>query len=294
MLTAIRELILDGPVPVGGAAARRAALAARFPDLSDSELDDLAAIPPERLGVYTRLIFNGERSALRWGFPMSLAAVHRLLDVPQTSKEVNDADSRLVRDLHRRRPWQSASHRDLAANFCKYVVEDRPELLAKWPGLADLAVYERADVDVFYAADCAHEPCDPDSLQSLTVGELMTIRVVRPGYAETHVFDCDVLALAEHWRAENRLPESLPSPAPTHAAVGRDPRTLSPAWVRLTTADAAGLSSIRPGTHTAINDIADAFISAFEHAADERAAFDAFFSALRRWFTAGVLLRAES
>ena len=51
ILSAVRQLILDGDAIPDSTDARRAQYAARFADLSATELDDLAQIAPDRIGA---------------------------------------------------------------------------------------------------------------------------------------------------------------------------------------------------------------------------------------------------
>lgn len=294
MLSAMRELILDGPLPAGDISLRRASLARRFPDLDRAEIDDLAAIPPERIHVYTRLIFNGERATLRWAFPMSLAAIRRMLGVADDAAAVNAADFELVRDVHRRRPWHSASHRALAANFQTYVLRHRPDLTTQWGGLVDLVDYERTDVDIFYANDVPHVQCDVERLAAMTVGDLMDVLVIRPSYAALRKFNVDVPALAARWRREQTLPIPLPPPQPTLVAAGRDPQTLQPSWISLTPPAHAALQQVPAGMTVRLNAAASAYLDTLpaDTRRDEQRAFQQFFEQLCRWFSAGVLLRA--
>jgi hypothetical protein len=293
MLSAMRELILDGPLPSGELALRRETLAGRFPDLDRTEIDDLAAIPPDRIRVYTRLIFNGERATLRWAFPMSLAAIHRLLAI---TEDAGAADFELVRDLHRHRPWHSTSHRELAANFQDYTAHDRADLRARWSGLLDLVDYERTEVDIFYAADVPHAACEVERLAALTVGELMAVPVVRPPYSALRSFGFDVPALAARWRRDQTLPDPLPPPVQTLAAAGRSPSALEPAWVCLSPAMHAALQRIESGGTARVNEVATAFLDAppVGRSTDEAQVFARFFDELRRCFSGGVLLRATA
>jgi hypothetical protein len=227
---------------------------------------------------------------------MSLAAIRRLLGVADDAGAALATEFELVRDVHRRRPWHSASHRELAANFQTYVARDRPDLTTRWGGLVDLVDYERTDVDIFYAADVPHAPTNLDQLAALTVGELMDLRVVRPPYAALRSFGFEVPALAVRWRRDQTLPDPLPSPQPTLAAAGRHPRTLQPSWIALTPPAHAALQQIPAGRTVRVNEAASAYLDRLpaDTARDEQREFEQFFEQLCRWFSAGVLLRATA
>ena len=134
----MRVLILDGSALPIEPRQRRARLAEQFPRLSASEVDDLAEVPPDRLAVYTDLVFAGERAALRWAFPISFAVIAALTP---TSPTCGGDDWELMRDLHRFRPWRSASSRELAQLFQAYLIEKRAGLIERWSGLAELVDY---------------------------------------------------------------------------------------------------------------------------------------------------------
>lgn len=287
-LSAIRVLIMDGPALPSDAAERRTVLADRFPQLNASEISDLAALPPNRLHVYSDLVAGGERSMLRWAFPMTFAAIQA---IDASADPLN-----LVRDLHRHRTWHSASSRELARIFQAYLIENRRDLIEKWPGLADLAYYERTDLEVFYAADVPHAPWNSDEesrLRALSVEALLNQRVFRPPYAAVREFSFDVLTIVDQWRTNQSLPTPLPPSTRCLAASGRAPSNLMPAWVRLTPAGHSALSHVDPGVPTCINDLAVEYQAAAAVSAgfNEQRIFADFYADLTRWLSAGVLLR---
>ncbi len=291
----MRVLILDGPSLPSASQTRRAQLAERFPRLNPTEINDLAALPPERLAVYSDLVFAGERATLRWVYPMTFAVIH-LDERPEPEGGVTDLE--LVRDLHRHRPWHSASTRELAQLFQSYLIEQRPDLAQGWGGLADLVDYERTDLEVFYALDTPHAPWNREEesrLRALSVEVLMNQRVFIPPYAAVRRFRCDVLAIADHWRDHQTLPSALPPAAMCLAVCGRSPESLMPAWVRLTTAGHAALSQCRGDRPLFINEIATAYVDASSSSdLDEERTFADFYGELVHWFSAGVLLRSHS
>lgn len=295
-LSAIRELILDDGVVGATAADRRRALESRFPRLSSDQLDDLAGISPARLQVYTDLIFAGERSTLEWVYPVSLAVIGRLRADAGDRQPPRLADFELVRALHRFRPWTSNSQRQLAADFEAFLRTERGEWLASWPGLGDLLEFERAELEVFYGEDVAHEQFTTavaESLMGLSVEALMSRSVVVPPYVAVRLFRYDVPALVSQFRNEPRLPEVLPGPSECPAACGRNGISLLPEWTRLETREHAALLPMPRGESIALNELAAAFLEAGEEGAEsEEAAFGAFFAFLHRMLGSGVVLLA--
>lgn len=290
VLTAVRQLLLDEERPGGAIEQRRDQLRERFPALTDGEVDDLAAISPERIRVYTRLIFNGELSMLRWIFPISLAAVVWLSRAAGDERKRREIEFGLVRDLHCRRPWHSSSSRMLARNFESYVNECRSDLTDAWVGLPEIVAYERIDVHVFYALDFG-QPIMPGELDSLSVEALMATQVVMPPYATLRRFGIDAITLAEHWRTNNRLPESFPSAEPTTAICAREPASLMPMWLRLVEPAEAALRTLEPGQTAAIEQLAAAYLAAARGFESEQAAFADFYGQLSGWIQCGALVR---
>ena len=293
VLSAVRELVLDAGPPAGSVAQREAVLVRRFANLSAREIADLAAVPPERFGVYTDLVFAGQRSMLRWVYPLSLAAIAKLEQQAGDSRAAGEIEFALARELHRRRPWQSASSRELAASFQSYVAEYRADLVGRWPGLADLIDYERSGLEVFYALDFAGEPLAAGDMATLSVGELLAQVVARPPYVQLREYRIDVLTFAARLEMEPHAPDEWPPADACLAVCGRSATSLMPVWLRLAPAEFAVLQGLPAGVPTPLNDLAAAYLAVHDaqHFAREQAAFAAFFGALARWLSAGALLR---
>ncbi|MCB9858196.1 MAG: hypothetical protein H6818_21125 [Phycisphaerales bacterium] len=292
ILSAMRVLILDaddGPVEAG---ARREWIGRKFPGLTSDEADDLANVPAERFGVYTETIFAGERSMLRWAFPMSMAVIGRMLHERDPSQSAGHHEYDFVRAMHRHGPWRSHSVRDLARCFQSYVVDGRQDLVEAWPGLADLAAFELAEVGVFYATD---EPVVGLRLQdwaSISVEALLMMPIVVPAYVVMMSCRFDVLAFREAWQDDGMLPASWPADARTFVACGREPESLRCRWAGMDAASFTALSAMPRGDVMAINDLAQAWLGAQSEGAfaDESAAFGAFCERLAEWARCGVLM----
>lgn len=292
VLSAMRTLILDtdgGPVDLP---ERRAWIVQRFPGLTNVEAEDLANAPAERFGVYTETIFAGERSMLRWAFPMSMAAIGRMLHERDGSQSAGHHEYDFIREMHRFGPWRSHSVRDLAKCLRTYVVEGRPDLIATWSGLADLIAFEQADVGVFYAADEPVAGLRPDAWAALSVEALLMQPIVVPAYVALIDSRFDALALRDAWLADDDLPAVWPPDARSFVACGREPTSLRCRWVALDAASFAALSSIPRRDAVTVNDLAGAWLSALPDGAfaDEAAAFGAFCERLAEWARCGVVM----
>lgn len=274
ILSAVRQLILDESTPDISERGRCQYLAERFPDLTESEVNDLAEIPPDRMGVYTRLIFNGERTMLKWVYPVTFAALHRI--------DADVDEFNLMRDLHRHRPWTSQSSRELADIFQDYVVHRRLDWQSACPALLDLIESEKTSLQVFYALDFPHNPIDIAQWNRFSVGELLEQPVIIPPYIALRTFACDIVEFTRRYRREDSLPDDWPAMTTTHAVCSRDPETLMPRWLTLSDPAFCALSAITPATPTLANDLAQHYIEAAtpELRADEQALFQSFFTFL--------------
>jgi hypothetical protein len=288
VLSAVRRLLLDEQRPDGAPSQRRQQLRDRFPALTAAEVDDLAAISPERMRVYSRLIFNGELNMLRWIFPVSLAAIASVARATGDQRDGRDVQGDLVRDLHRKCPWRSVSSRLLADNFEAYIREYRRDLTDAWAGLGDLVAYERIDLQVFYANDFGR-PISPDEFTDLSVGDLLAVQVARPPYVTLRRFEIDVISLASQWRDNRQFPNPPPTEAPVTATCAREPSSLMPKWLMLTTASEAALRAAAPAQITTVEQLAAAYVQAAPAAFEsEQAAFADFHRQLSAWFALGI------
>lgn len=295
ILSAMRALILDADDGPTDPAARRAWIGERFPTLTATEADDLASVPAERFGVYTETIFAGERSMLRWAFPMSMAAIGRMLGEQDASQPIGHLQYDLVRDLHRFRPWQSHSIRDLARGFRAFVGEKRGDLLETWPGLADLIAFEQAELEVFYAADAPLVALRPDEWSGMSVEALLMSAIVIPTHVEIIEVRFDAIALRRQWRIDESLPDGWPADEPSYFACGRDPDSLQCRWIKLNAASQTALTSMPRGDTRTINDLAAGWLASQPEDAftDDAAAFAAFCGLLADWARAGIVMAPD-
>lgn len=304
VLSAIRELIIHDVELPRDRDARRVELAQRFDDLSDAELDDLADLPPERIHVYTNLVFAGERQMLRWLFATSLPIIAQIIrgqraesgdaEPPDDSEILFD----LVKEMNAKKRWGSASIRELGKVFADFVREDRPDLVAAWAGLPELIELERIEAAVYYALDADADALDPSALAAGSVDELLAAPVLLPDYVEPRKCKVDVLAAHEHRQETGETIDPLPTGGPSFVACGRDPDSLMPVWVELSQAEFDALNVLKKSkrgdtpARVRIDDLASAYLSAREpNPGDtEESVFLEFFECLTTWCVSGVLL----
>lgn len=294
-LSAVRSLILDEGIDPA-IQDRKSYLRRRFPELDERQCADLADIAPERLGVYTELVFAGIRATLEWIFPLSLAVIDRLRRAETALPPAAEANLEWVRALHRFRPWTSTSQRQLAADFEAFIRDCRAPWIAAWPGLADLLDFERTDLEAFYAADVPHAPmtaADVQALSGLSVGDLMTQEFFIPEYAAIRSFRYDVPAMAQAWRSTQELPDPLPASAPATYSCGRLISTLMPKWTALSPAICEALAALPRCRPFTVDNLASRFLDGLlaDDARSDEARFADFFIALQALIESGVLLR---
>ncbi len=112
-------------------------------------------IESRRLAIYRRLFFNNVANLLARGFPV----LRGLLEAA--------AWEQLVRDFYRDHGSETPYFPQLAAEFVRYLAEERMAQPGDPPFLAELAHYERVETELVYAEDT--RPADLDR-----TGDLMT------------------------------------------------------------------------------------------------------------------------
>lgn len=112
-------------------------------------------IEPRRLAIYRRLFFNNVANLLAKGFPV----LRGLLEAA--------AWQQLVRDFYRDHGSETPYFPQLAAEFVRYLADERQAQSGDPPFLAELAHYERVETELVYAD--AARPSDVDP-----AGDLMT------------------------------------------------------------------------------------------------------------------------
>ncbi len=291
LLSAVRELLLDEETKAEAIDNRRAEIAKRFPQLEKTEVDDLATIAPERMRVYTELIYNGEVSMLRWVYPVTFAVLSRLMKIEDDANARRTFFFDLIRKLHRFRAWGSDSSRLLAANFQDFFIETKPDLQKSWPGLLDIIDYEKTSVDVFYALDVPHRAMAVTQLSTLSVGELLDLPVFVPACVAMRKFQHDVMQLGAQWRDEDKLPDHLPSRSENLAVCGRDVQSLMPKWLTMDGAAYDTICHVSSAGYMTLNGVAAIYLQkqSWPDEQTEEIQFRRFFQELVTWFSAGVI-----
>ncbi|MFO7955430.1 DUF2063 domain-containing protein [Thioalkalivibrio sp.] len=107
-------------------------------------------IEGRRLAIYRRLFFNNVANLLAKGFPV----LRTLLEVA--------AWEQLVRDFYRDHGSETPYFPQLAAEFVRYLAEERSAQPGDLPFLAELAHYERVETELVYADATPPPDVEPD------------------------------------------------------------------------------------------------------------------------------------
>ncbi|MGM0552693.1 MAG: DNA-binding domain-containing protein [Pseudomonadota bacterium] len=147
-------------------------------------------IEGRRLAIYRRLFFNNVANLLAKGFPV----LRRLLEAA--------AWEQLVRDFYRDHGSETPYFPQLAAEFVRYLAEERPVQSGDLPFLAELAHYERVETELVYADASRPAEVAPD-------GDLMSRVPVFSAAARLLAYEYPVHRIGPDFQPEQ--PEEVPT-----------------------------------------------------------------------------------
>lgn len=210
VLSAIRTIILDVPDIPAGEQDRRVSYRVLFPELSVEEVEDLAKIPPQKLFIYTRSIFNGESDLIAHHHPFTCALVERAW---QKHRRGEFKLRNLVRAVHAKHPWKTKWTEGLIESFGRYLADSASEFGDLRNQITEAAAFER---HIFYARRCADAAAkggvtvDRKRLASLTVGEVLSLGWYIPATTTFQTFTYDVPAAYAYFQShQGRLPNLI-------------------------------------------------------------------------------------
>jgi len=219
VLSAMRTIILDAPSLPDTEGARRVSFRALFPVLSAEEIEDLAKISPDRFRIYTRSIFNGESGLIERYYALTCAMLGR-------TWEENHSESFSVRDLmralHAKRPWKTATTEGLVENFGEYLKDLSSQLGKSQEQIIEAARFER---EVFYARRGADETTlalTREELAALTVGQVLNLTWSMPATSAWHSFNYDIAAAYTYFNAHSSALPSMIAEREHFLIFGRD------------------------------------------------------------------------
>ncbi len=290
ILSAMREIILDGlPIPADEM-ARREYYASKFLALSSTEIEDLAKNSPDKFEIYSSSIFVSQRNFIRRNLPRSMSVLAR--EWPAIHGQQLDP-LRMVRDMHRYYPWQSTNFVDVGRNFVEYLKTRQGAIVARAPFLVDLALLEILTREVRRVVGDTIEAKNSlpvAALETMTVDALLGKNILVPTHARLAEFSWDVIEAFWFWNSnESTLPEQIAETA-TYGAVSRDAGHRA-VWVKLSPALYRLLATSERSAPIAVESLAEAFVDDF--AAADRTEEDLFLEFLAKFaelVTAGVVI----
>ncbi|MCC6952628.1 MAG: hypothetical protein IT290_00770 [Deltaproteobacteria bacterium] len=203
VLSALRSIILDElPLP-SDVGERSAYLSERFPNLTSEELEDLVKIDERKFRIYSDSIYASERRVLESKFPMTFALI------AERSKGKVKIPV-LVRELQRVRPWRTGLVPELVENLCHFLVEDRKDIIALDPVLAETIRFERAR---FFAArqEVPDEGSNfaPTELLAMSVDQVLAVQLRCRNVTRFETFQCDLIRAWHDFGETEDLPVAL-------------------------------------------------------------------------------------
>ena len=283
VLTALRQLILDETSLPNSIEERVKLFKSRFVGLSEDEIQDLAKMPPQRLGVYTHSVFTAEGNILQGAFPLTVAALRSWWP----SAWGPFSTFALARRVHSRAPWRGIHSMSLGRSLLTFIDAECSEAAARFPWLEDGARYEQATLEIRKAPNESIAPQPMSVLQEishLTVEALLGTPVYVPSLLHSLSLKYDVIPLRRQVADGGLLSECLRR---EQVVVGARPNDYGVAWIEVPEPVSETLCRCRGGS-AAIGVLAEAYLS--QSAADtEQEAFSAFCSMLRDLVSSGSL-----
>ena len=279
VLRGLKAVFLQGDE----AGDRGALLSSEATGLSADERAALLAMPVDRVRVYAGLLRETQATLLAFVAPSTLEVAETFCDCPR---------ARFARDTLVHSPRRTARLRELAQRVVEHLEGPGRDLVRRCPPLLDLARFERATTEAFYAPD-DDGAMTPDEfgtrVAAMTVEEGLTLPWRPCAAAQVVALDHDVV----DWR-ERRFeggawsppPERLP--APIEVVATRAPSDLQPRGVRV---PPAMLDLVRPrdGAWRPLEGLAEGWLLATGSSGEDPEAPVRFFGTVAAWVRDGMI-----
>jgi hypothetical protein len=193
VLSAMKELILDAPALPEEQSVREKYIKKSFPDLKDTEAEDLAKIPPAKFKIYTNSIFSSERDLIQTNFGMTIEYLKKYWK-EEARGEFNLFQ--IIKELHKKRPWKSTHTVDLGRNFVDFVKNDLKRIQKKAPFINELAEMELLLRIVRRSSDDEIMPkhsLTGADISAKTVEEILNLSYIIPTCVEFTVFNYSLI-----------------------------------------------------------------------------------------------------
>ncbi len=289
VLSAMRILILDGWEIPSDIQARRELYREKFSPLSESELEDLAVLAPEKLRVYTNTIYSGERGTLEMHFPFVFALLKDRLR--------EDFDGfRMVQELHKFRPWHGNTTLALAESFVAFLgsptLPAGENIYAKSaPEARDLALMECFDLQIsrgLNPIDLGIPVFDRDEIAALNVGTLLELTLLIPRNARWFTCEFDVLGFRTAFTSSDGVPPSKPTARRKMYVAGGRNRAHFVRWVEISPSVMNFFDSAKGSSELPMSDLVEAALENVDGESEE-ALFQSFMDTFTGLEQSGII-----
>ena len=281
VLSAFRQLVLDGMDLPRSQAERATLYRNRFPQLSTEELEDLSKIEPDRIGVYTTSVFTAEGSILKSAFPLTLSLIEGWWPAASGSF----SPRALAQAVHAVAPWRGIHSMSLGECLARYVDACCSDLQEQKPWLRDAVRLEQATLEIRKAPTEPTQPQDATVLErcaEMKVEELLQLSAYIPTLLHHLNVSYDIMPAR---RAAVEGDPLRDCEKRDRSLVGARPHDYGVLWVDVPEEIAQLLVASR-GSTISLGCVADAFPSSDE---GEEATFRAFYALIGELVSSGAL-----
>lgn len=289
VLSAMKEILLSlGDLPLDPV-ERRELLKRSFPDLTETELEDLARIPPEGFPHYSKKQLSGEAQLLEGLFPVTFAALHACW------KSTYGEDFKVIdfaTVMNAAYPWESYTTESLVGNFLNFLSVDLVDLHSRARWIPELATLEHT-ISLLRSLPDEESGNTPlvhlSDIPQLKVSELLDLQFTISSPVRLIRCNWGVLRLLEEFHASGGKLGEPPAHTPMCIAAGRDRKGESQ-WNEIPGAVYELLARTPPGRWVSVTNLAEAVIASLPADTGEEVAFDAFLEILISLLRGGVIV----
>ena len=294
LLSAMKDIILDVLSMPEEQKEREVFLKKTFLELSQNELEDLSKINPAKLRLYSNSIFSGEKDLIHRNFPMTVAYLEKYWNL--VSKD-DFSLFKLIKNIHKTKPWKSYSTVDLGRNFVDFINQEFVNIISRVPFLPELAEMELLLRIVRRSPDDKIMPKDSLSLtaiSSMTVEKILDLNFLIPTCVEFSVFSYDLISERAAFVENNDyLPDTIMRKN-LYCSLSRNRECLQ-RWTMLPQSLFNALKTLPRYENTPLSLLAEKFLDAANqnsanHGADEESLFREFIGIIYRSMENGMIV----
>jgi len=287
VLKAVKSILIEIPDIPNDPQARRVLYSKKFSNLSEDEIEDLVAIPPANLQIYTESIFSGQRNLIKTRLPISFALVagaHKKLGKPFNAYE-------FIVARERARPWRSSFTDDLLRAFQEFVTLDLIELVTVEPVLQSILTLERGTFAISRALD---ELTESDCLsirdiEYMPLREVMELDFFAPSSVRIVESHFDLLSLKSFYSQNKTVPSSIESFKENLIFLGARSLTNNLQWRQVSEKESQIFSSLPRSAPTSLSVLAERYVQTMQLNAEDRSSAQAFIRFLTEFLSSGAV-----